>query len=107
MSFASYPSPLPGGAGASELALTFDAGRTHRILVCPALFEEGHKLRHLTVEVMRRLDGAGIDSLLPDLPSQLQLKQARSTRALSSVEGDGGKLYLRDQEFISCYDVKN
>jgi hypothetical protein len=39
-----------------------------RLLVIPALFDEGHKLRHLCVEVMRRLDGAGIDSFLPDLP---------------------------------------
>ena len=34
----------------------------------PAWFDEGNKLRHFTVEVMRRLDGAGIDSFLPDLP---------------------------------------
>jgi nitrogen fixation/metabolism regulation signal transduction histidine kinase len=36
-----------------------------------------------------------LSSLLPDLPSQAQLKQARSTRAVSTIEGDGGKLYLR------------
>ncbi|WP_367183306.1 hypothetical protein [Novosphingobium sp.] len=30
--------------------------------------DEANKLRHFTVEVMRRLDGAGIDSFLPDLP---------------------------------------
>lgn len=34
----------------------------------PALFEESNRTRHLLVEVMRRLDGAGIDSILPDLP---------------------------------------
>lgn len=34
----------------------------------PAWFDEGNKLRHFTVEVMRRLDGSGIDSFLPDLP---------------------------------------
>lgn len=64
----SYPCPLPGGAAASEYALTFDAGRKHRVLIAPALFDEGHKLRRFTVEVMRRLDGSGIDSFLPDLP---------------------------------------
>ena len=68
MKLTSYPCPLPGGAAASELALTFDAGRTKRVLIAPALFDEAHKLRRLTVEVMRRLDGAGIDSILPDLP---------------------------------------
>ena len=36
-----------------------------------------------------------LSSLLPDLPSQSQLKQARSTQMVSTVEGDGGKLYLR------------
>jgi hypothetical protein len=38
------------------------------VLVLPAWFDESNKLRHFTVEVMRRLDGAGIDSFLPDLP---------------------------------------
>lgn len=64
----SYPCPLPGGAAASEYALTFDAGRKSRVLIAPALFGEGHKLRRFTVEVMRRLDGSGIDCFLPDLP---------------------------------------
>lgn len=39
-----------------------------RVLVCPAWFDEANKLRRFTLEVMRRLDSAGIDSLLPDLP---------------------------------------
>ncbi len=34
-------------------------------------------------------------NLLPELPSQAQLKQARSTRMVSSVDGEGGRLYLR------------
>jgi hypothetical protein len=51
----SYPCPLPGGAAASEYALVFDAERKHRVLIAPALFDEGHKLRRFTVEVMRRL----------------------------------------------------
>jgi len=38
---------------------------------------------------------ADISSLVPDLPSQAQLKQARSARSVTSVEGDGGKLHLR------------
>ncbi len=36
-----------------------------------------------------------LTSLLPELPSQAQLKQARATRGVGSVEGEGGKLYLR------------
>ena len=54
--------------GAEEYAVTFDRSRSTRLLVLPALFDEGNKLRHFTIEVMRRLDTAGIDTFLPDLP---------------------------------------
>jgi hypothetical protein len=54
--------------GGEELAVAFDRARANRVLVLPALFDEGNKLRHFTVEVMRRLDASGIDSFLPDLP---------------------------------------
>ena len=64
----SWPCPLPGGGIAQEFALTFDRGRAARLLVLPALFDEANKLRRLTVETMRRLDAAGIDSVLPDYP---------------------------------------
>jgi hypothetical protein len=57
----------PGPDG-EEYAVAFDKSRGHRVLVLPAWFDEGNKLRHFTVEVMRRLDGSGIDSFLPDLP---------------------------------------
>lgn len=36
-----------------------------------------------------------LGSLMPDLPSQSQLKQARNSRIVGTVEGEGGKLYLR------------
>ena len=72
---ATYPCPLPGGAAASEYALIFDQSRPRRVLIAPALFDEGHKLRRFTVEVMRRLDGAGIDSFLPDLPGLNESEQ--------------------------------
>ena len=62
--FASWTSPDNN----SEFAVSFDRERDFRVLVVPALFDESNKLRRLTVEVMRRLDGAGIDSILPDLP---------------------------------------
>lgn len=68
MKQASYPFALPHCGLAQEYALAFDAGREHRLLLIPALFDEGHKLRRLSVEVMRRLDAAGIDNFLPDLP---------------------------------------
>jgi hypothetical protein len=49
------------------MLLAFDRGRATRVLVLPAWFDEANKLRRFTIEVMRRLDAAGIDSLLPDL----------------------------------------
>ena len=59
---------LDGGLPAEELLVAFDRGRDVRVLVCPAWFDEANRLRRFTVEVMRRLDAAGIDTLLPDLP---------------------------------------
>lgn len=46
-----------------------------------------------------------LSSLLPDLPSQAQLKQARSTWAVSTVEGEGGGLYLRVLVPVPAHDV--
>lgn len=63
-----YPVLRGNGEHVAEYALCFDATRAWRLLIVPALFEEANRLRRLTVEVMRRLDGAGIDSFLPDLP---------------------------------------
>ncbi|RPF68837.1 hypothetical protein [Aurantiacibacter spongiae] len=62
------PATWAPSSGSAEYLLRFDRQRERRALVVPALFDEGHKLRHFTVEIMRRLDRAGIDSLLPDLP---------------------------------------
>lgn len=68
MTPANWPCPLPGGGFVQEYALVFDRRRPQRLLIVPALFDESNKLRRLTVEVMRRLDARGIDSVLPDLP---------------------------------------
>lgn len=61
------PSP-PDGVPGEEMLVAFDRGRPVRVLVCPAWFDEANKLRRFTLDVMRRLDAEGIDSLLPDLP---------------------------------------
>ncbi len=68
MTPARWPCPLPGGGTSDEFALSFDRSRRARLLIVPALFDEGNKLRRFTVDLMRRLDAAGIDSVLPDLP---------------------------------------
>lgn len=57
--------PCPDG---DEYALAFDRGRNRRLLVLAALFDEGNKLRQFTVDLLRRVDAAGIDAFLPDLP---------------------------------------
>lgn len=67
--FSTWTPPAPEGATAGEeLLVAFDRGRDLRLLICPAWFDEANKLRRFTIEVMRRLDRAGIDTLLPDLP---------------------------------------
>lgn len=64
-----WPCPAPeGGLPTEEMLLAFDRARPVRVLVCPAWFDEANKLRRFTVEVMRRLDAAGFNALLPDLP---------------------------------------
>ena len=68
MTLARWPCPLPGGGLAQEMALTFDQLRRWRLLIVPALFDEANRMRRFTVDVMRRLDNAGVDSFLPDLP---------------------------------------
>lgn len=60
--------PARDGTTREELLVAFDSARAMRVLICPAWFDEANKLRRFTLEVMRRLDQAGIDSFLPDLP---------------------------------------
>lgn len=66
--YASWNCALADGTASEELALAFDKGREHRLLVIPALFDEANKLRRMAVEVMRRLDRSGVDCFLPDWP---------------------------------------
>lgn len=68
MTPATWPCPLAGGGTSDEYALVADRARKHRLLIVPALFDEGNRLRRFTVEVARRLDEAGVDSIVPDLP---------------------------------------
>ena len=65
---AAWPCPAPGGGTTPEYAFPLDRGRAGRVLVIPALFDEANRLRRLTVQTMRQLDAAGIDSVLTDLP---------------------------------------
>jgi len=56
----------PGGS--DELAIAFGDAGPQRLLVLPAWFDEGNKLRHVTVEAMRALEQLGVASVMPDLP---------------------------------------
>ncbi|MBL8403420.1 MAG: HAMP domain-containing protein, partial [Dechloromonas sp.] len=46
-----------------------------------------------------------LSSLMPELPSQAQLKQARNSRSIGTVEGDDGKLFLRVLVPVSARDM--
>lgn len=75
----SWPHPTNG----NHYAVTFDSDRKNRLLVLPALFDESNKMRHFTVEVMRLLDKAGWDSVLPDFPGQNESLTALNSQSLS------------------------
>lgn len=77
---ASYTAP---GGNAPEYAFAFDRKRDRRVLIVPPLFDELNKLRRLLVGVMRRLDGADIDSFLIDLPGTNE-----STAPLERQDGE-------------------
>jgi hypothetical protein len=92
----SWPCPAADGGESSELALCFDQGRKERLLVIPALFDEANKLRRFTVEVMRRLDAAGIDCILPDLPGT---NESLAPLASQSAEGWTGAMLAAANHF--------
>ncbi|WP_340587534.1 hypothetical protein [Erythrobacter alti] len=54
------------------------------MLIVPALFDEANKMRHFTVEIMRALDEAGIDTMLPDLPGTNESCEVLADQSLSS-----------------------
>lgn len=90
---AQWSCPLPGGGAVQEWALTHrpDGDEKARLLIVPALFDEGNKMRRFTVEVMRRLSGSGIACFLPDLPglneSGLQLEEQTPSDWQAAMEG--------------------
>ena len=65
--YATWRAPSPSGI-VEERALVLGTRRTVRLLLIPPLFAEHNLTRHQWVEVMRRLDRAGIDCVCPDLP---------------------------------------
>lgn len=79
----SWTCALPDGRTSEELAVQIDENRDSRLLVLPALFDEANKLRRQTVEVMRRLDQSGIDTLCPDLPGMNESMVALNTLSLA------------------------
>jgi hypothetical protein len=84
---ATWNAPLPGGATSEELLMQCDSGRAQRVLILPAWFDEANNLRRFTVEVMRRLDAAGIDSFLPDLPGCNESLVPLAAQSLESWRG--------------------
>lgn len=84
---ASWPCPAYPGEPRAEYAFTFDRERPARLLILPALFDEGHKLRRLTLDVMRQLDDSGIDSFLPDLPGCNESLISLATLSLTDWRG--------------------
>ena len=78
----------PTADGREEYAVAFDRGRRNRVLFLPALFEEGNKLRHLTLETMRALDRGGVDCFLPDLAGCNESLASMADQDLESWRSD-------------------
>lgn len=74
----------PNQPGADEYAVSFDGGRSRRVLLIPALFGEANKMRRFTVQTMRALDREGFDSFLPDLPGTGESLHLLSDQSLAS-----------------------
>lgn len=75
--------PCPGPQGPTEeLAVAIDRQRRRRLLIVPPLFEEMNRTRRFLVDAMRRLDMAGIDSFLPDLPGCNESLQRFASQSL-------------------------
>ncbi len=66
--YTSWTCPLPDGTTGEEMVLSFDEGRSQRLLVVPPLFEEANKFRHQLFLVMQNLSAQEVDCFLPDLP---------------------------------------
>lgn len=79
---ATWPCPGPGGI-VQELAITFDRARDRRVMFVAALFDEANRTRRFMVETMRRLDTAGIDCFLPDLPGLNESPQSFAHQTLA------------------------
>jgi hypothetical protein len=78
-----WPCPSEDGP-VDEAALVFDRARGQRLLIVPPLFEKMNRTRRLLVETMRRLDAAGIDCFLPDLPGCNESLQPFEAQSLTN-----------------------
>jgi hypothetical protein len=55
-------------SGGEEMILRHGSSHDTQIMILEPLFEEKNRTRRMITEIMRRLDGLGIGSALPDLP---------------------------------------
>ena len=89
--YTTWPASNSKGKHSEEMAVAFDRGRDHRLLVIPPLFGEHNTMRRQLVEVIRRLDGAGVDAFLLDLPgcnessTKLEEQSIKSWRSAVSI----------------------
>lgn len=83
MRYADWTFEGPQGGPMVGNALWLGDGARAPLLVIPALFDEGNRMRRLTVEVMRRLAASGITCVMPDLPG---LQESTFPLALADVE---------------------
>lgn len=66
------------------MAVAIDHGRSLRLLILPALFDEANRMRKFTVDSMRVLGTGGIDTFLPDLPGCNESRAPLQAQTLAS-----------------------
>ena len=80
---ASWPCPTPDGGTASEHAFSCEGSGPVLLLIVPALFDEGNRLRRFTAQTMHALALRGIGSVLIDLPGTNESLQPLGRMTLS------------------------
>ncbi|RJY08612.1 hypothetical protein [Aurantiacibacter aquimixticola] len=85
-----------------EYAVRFDKARQRRLLIVPALFDEGNKMRRLTVQLMRTLDRGGVDTILPDLPG---MNESLASLAEQTLENWRAAIAAAEHAFAATHTL--
>lgn len=78
----------PVGGATRLVSAGEPANAAARLLILPALFDEGHKLRHFTVNVMRMLEKQGVASFMFDPAGLMESEHLLSETSLDDWQAE-------------------